>query len=61
MLVVPDVAKVEIRDFSAYEPAVAAGYLAMNQALDKLDRPVQDLRRRPSLREKAALDAATGP
>jgi NTE family protein len=63
VLVMPDVSKVEIRDFSAYEPAVAEGYRAMIAALDKLDRPVQDLRRRPSLAElqtqKSQL-AATG-
>jgi NTE family protein len=49
LLVQPDVSKVEIRDFSAYEPAVAEGYRAMKEALAKLDRPVQALRRRPSL------------
>ncbi|WP_414695669.1 patatin-like phospholipase family protein [Phenylobacterium sp.] len=62
VLVMPDVSKVEIRDFSAYEPAVAEGYRAMIAALDKLDRPVQDLRRRPSLAElqtqKSQLAAA---
>jgi NTE family protein len=51
VLVTPDVSKVEIRDFSAYGPAVAEGYRAMIAALDKLDRPVQNLRRRPSLAE----------
>jgi NTE family protein len=49
LLVLPDVAKVEIRDFSAYDPAVAEGYRATIAALDKLTRPVQELRRRPSL------------
>ena len=54
LLVLPDVSKVEIRAFSAYEEAVAEGYRATNEALAKLDRPVQDLRRRPSLREQNA-------
>jgi len=58
LLVLPDVAKVEIRDFSAYEPAVAEGYRATIAALDKLDRPVQALRRRLSLDEQQALKAA---
>jgi len=55
VLVMPDTTKVEIRDWSAYEPAVAEGYRAMIEALDKLDRPVQDLRRRPSLEDQAAI------
>jgi NTE family protein len=54
LLVIPDTSKVEIRDFSAYAPAVAEGYRAMIEALDKLDRPVQALRRRPSLEEQKA-------
>ena len=33
------------------DPAVEAGYRAMSEALEKLDRPVTDLRRRPSLAE----------
>jgi NTE family protein len=54
LLVTPDVSKVEIRDFSAYDPAVAEGYRAMAAALARLDRPVQELRRRPSLLETEA-------
>ena len=57
VLVQPDIAKVEIRDWSAYEPAVEAGYHAMIQALDRLDRPVVDIRRRPSLEEQATARA----
>jgi NTE family protein len=49
VLVLPDVTKVEIRDFSAFDPAVAEGYRATMAALLKLDRPVQILRRRTSL------------
>jgi NTE family protein len=54
LLVSPDVSKVEIRDFSAYDEAVAEGYRAMKAALHRLDRPVQTLRRRPSLAERDA-------
>jgi NTE family protein len=53
VLVTPEVGTVEIRDFANYEPAVAAGYRAMCDALDKLDRPVEMLRRRPSREERA--------
>jgi NTE family protein len=60
VLVMPDVSKVEIRDFSAYAPAVAEGYRAMTEALDKLDRPVQALRRRPSLQEQQAQKSQVG-
>jgi len=53
VLVTPEVSKVEIRDFTgAYTLAVAEGYRAMIEALDKLDRPVQELRRRPNLVEQ---------
>jgi NTE family protein len=58
VLVMPDVSKVEIRDFGAYEPAVAEGYRATIEALDKLDRPVQALRRRPSLAEQRMQKSA---
>ena len=51
VLVTPDVEGVEIRNWKAYAPAVQAGDLAMTEALAKLDKPVQDLRRRPSLAE----------
>jgi NTE family protein len=43
LLVTPEVT-VEIRDWSDYAPAVEAGYKAMNEALDRLERPVQLLR-----------------
>ncbi|MDP3747898.1 MAG: patatin-like phospholipase family protein [Phenylobacterium sp.] len=48
VLVTPDVTGVEIRDWSAYDPAVAAGYKATLEALDKLTRPVTELRQRAS-------------
>jgi NTE family protein len=58
VLVMPEVSKVEIRDFTgAYVPAVAEGYRATIEALDKLDRPVQALRRRRSLEEQKAAKA----
>ena len=58
VLVMPEVSKVEIRDFSgAYAPAVAEGYRATIEALDKLDRPVQTLRRRRSLEEQKQAKA----
>jgi NTE family protein len=62
VLVLPDVSKIEIRDWSAYDPAVAEGYRATLSALDRLDRPVQDLRRRKSLQDQArpALAVAAG-
>ena len=60
LLVLPEVSKVEIRDFGAYAPAVAEGYRATIEALDKLGRPVQALRRRPSLEEQAAQKPQAG-
>jgi NTE family protein len=51
VLVTPEVTGVEIRDWSAFEPAVAAGYAAMSAALDKLDRPATELRRRQAMDE----------
>ncbi len=51
VLVLPKVDNVEIRDWKAFEPAVAAGDKAMTEALRRLSRPVQELRRRPSLAE----------
>jgi NTE family protein len=60
VLVQPDTGKVEIRDFGAYDPAVAAGYRATLQVLDQLDRPVQELRRRMSLKESVQLARGSG-
>jgi NTE family protein len=53
VLILPDVSSVEIRDWRAYDPAVKEGYRAAIEALDKLDRPIQDLRRRKSLQDPA--------
>jgi NTE family protein len=57
VLVQPDVSMVEIRDWSAYDLAVAEGYRAMIDALDKLSGPVTDIRRRASLAEQAVQKA----
>jgi NTE family protein len=54
LLVLPEMANVELRDWKAYEPAVAAGHQAMADALAKLNHPVINLRRRLSLEEQAA-------
>ena len=48
VLVLPMVDNIEIRDWKAYEPAVAAGERATLEALDKLHGPVTELRRRTS-------------
>ena len=60
LLVLPEVAKVEIRDFSAYRSrpwprAIAPPW----RRWMKLDRPVQGLRRRLSLAEQAASEGRT--
>ncbi|HEY9235475.1 MAG TPA: patatin-like phospholipase family protein [Phenylobacterium sp.] len=56
VLVTPDLTGVEIRDWSAFEPAVEAGYRATLEALDKLKHPVTELRRRPSMHESEAIE-----
>jgi len=61
LLVLPDTAKVEIRDFSAIDPGVAEGYRAMKAALEALEQPVQTLRRRKSLAEINAAKALASP
>lgn len=61
VLIQPDVSKIEIRDWEAYDEAVEAGYRATLAALDKLTRPVPELRRRASLREQQAAGAVLTP
>ncbi|MBU1378194.1 MAG: patatin-like phospholipase family protein [Alphaproteobacteria bacterium] len=61
VLIQPDVSKIEIRDWGAYDEAVEAGYKATLAALDKYTRPIPELRRRASLREQAAEGAASAP
>jgi NTE family protein len=58
LLIVPDIGPVEIRDWKAYDPAVDAGRQAMLDALAKLEKPITELRRRPTLAERRAADAA---
>lgn len=53
VLVLPEVAGIEIRDWKAYDRAVEAGYQATRDALSRLTRPVTELRRRASLAEEA--------
>jgi NTE family protein len=57
VLVQPDVDAIEIRDWKAFDPAVEAGYVATREVLDKLSRPVIDLRRRASLEETLGAPA----
>ncbi len=61
VLVQPDVSKIEIRDWKAYDEAVEAGYRATLEALDRVKRPVPHLRRRASLHEQAASGATSAP
>lgn len=51
VLVTPKLDGIDIRDWKAFEPAVAAGFEAAAVALDSLEGPVTDLRRRNSLAE----------
>lgn len=61
VLIQPDVSGIEIRNWEAYDAAVEAGYRAAIAALDKLQKPVTEVRRRPSLREQAAAGAVMSP
>ena len=61
VLIMPDVAHIEIRDWQAYDVAVEAGYKATIAALDKLTRPISQMRRRQSLAEQAELGSAMTP
>jgi len=61
VLIQPDVSKIEIRDWKAYDQAVELGYRAAVEALDKLSRPIPQLRRRQSLHEKEAAGAIMSP
>jgi NTE family protein len=54
VLITPKLDKIDIRDWRAFEPAVAAGRTAAGLALDTLGKPVTELRRRPSLADLAA-------
>lgn len=53
VLVTPDVDRIDMRDWRAFEPAVQAGYAATVRALDALDDPIPMLRARQPLSEMA--------
>lgn len=52
LLVLPRLDGVEIRNWKAFDPAVASGYATTMEALNKLPAPVTDLRRRRSLAQQ---------
>jgi NTE family protein len=60
VLVLPHMEDIDLRDWRAYDPAVAAGRVAMTEALAKLTRPVIDLRRRPSLEDPPSAMLVSG-
>jgi NTE family protein len=49
VLILPMVDNIEVRDWKAFDLAVAVGQSAALEALDRLAVPVTELRRRPSL------------
>lgn len=48
VLVVPDLAGIDIRDWEAFDPATQAGYVATKAALERLHHPITDIGRRES-------------
>ncbi len=60
LLVQPTPDGVDIRDWKAFDPAVAAGYQAMSAALAQLDGPVTGLRRRRALADAAPPETDAG-
>ena len=62
LLIVPKIEGVELRDWRAFEPAVAAGYGAARSALSRLDRPLSRLRQTHPAEDMAMTDfMAAGP
>ena len=59
VLIQPDVDDIEIRDWKAFGPAVAAGHTEAAAVLDRLTRPVIDLRRRASLDDSVRPNPAS--
>jgi NTE family protein len=57
VLTTPKLNEIDIRDWKAFVPAVAAGRTAAGPAIDSLGKPVTELRRRPSLADLAAQAA----
>ncbi len=45
LLIMPNTDGIDIRDWKAFEPGVDAGYKAALVALDKLERPVTEMRK----------------
>jgi NTE family protein len=60
VLITPKLNEVDIRDWKAFEPAVAAGRAAAALALDSLGKPVTELRRRSSLADLARAEVNSG-
>jgi NTE family protein len=52
VLILPMVDDIEIRDWRGYDPAVAAGERAAREALDGLQGPITNLRRRAPIEEQ---------
>ena len=61
VLVLPKMEAIDLRDWKAYDPAVAAGQTAMSEALARISRPIIDLRRRPSLEDSPGAKFVNGP
>ena len=59
VLITPDLTGVEIRDWSAFDPAVDAGYRATIEVLDKLPRTVTELRRGAGRDDEAVARGVT--
>jgi NTE family protein len=60
VLITPKLNEIDIRDWKAFAPAVAAGRTAAALALDSLGKPVTELRRRPSLADIAEAAVSSG-
>jgi NTE family protein len=61
VLVLPQVEKIEIRDWKAYVPAVEAGHAATVQALAQLEGPLTHVRRRKAAQAQANLPLPAAP
>lgn len=61
VLITPKLNEIDIRDWKAFDPAVAAGRAAAALALDSLGKPVTELRRRPSLADLAVQGVLGAP
>ncbi len=61
LLILPRLDGVEIRDWKAYEPAVAAGEVAAKEALERLEGPITHLRVRQAEQEADAREVVLEP